>query len=217
MLKPGEIRACLEEAFSAETGAPGICCHLRFGWKPGRTVWSIRCGKTGELTAEVNLRMTEGNRFSEPEEQMRYLRFLSRYGAGRLSGMARAQTAVPESYLEGLAILEDLETAERCCVLDLYLPGEKRPCGKFRFGPADLLAVMAAQRETGYKAVPEILCELPEICYTKPARPVSSLLWMLDAKAELTRKYPQAPVVQSLADGGNPFGAGVLLRMGGSW
>lgn len=216
------------QLFRAEAAALGMPWSAGVFWHPGAVCCRLGQGRDGSLRAEVNLRTGETGAARGREEQERMLRFLARWSALRLRNLSRAAVTEPGSYLQGLAILEDLDRGERPFPLCLCLPGKKRPRGRFRLTPADLAAGAEAEKSLGFRVLPAFPAQLPEVGYYGTAEPASSLVRLLERLPETGKRFPDAPAVRALFENGRPltlrelagregaFEAGVLLRLGGT-
>ncbi|MBR5094395.1 MAG: hypothetical protein IK095_04805 [Oscillospiraceae bacterium] len=119
---------------------------LRPAWERDEPSGQIRRLPEGAVQVCIDLKALRGRLFAGAREQIASLWLTVRAMGERLRLLEQARCREPESYLEGLAMLDDLarwEREGRLCVCVPRLDKERAPLSGPR-GPGDLLAALRA-------------------------------------------------------------------------
>lgn len=190
---------------------------VRIDWSimKRRTLAILRQSGPGNLALEINLKAAERCGTD----------FLCRYVIPRVQNVRSAQLQMPDSYLQGLAWLEDLHgLSERGSIVMHLLPSAKelRKDRKCVFTAADLYGTVCAGEMC-------LLKQLPEICFCGGKTADSSLLRALNQAGVLLEQGSRIPIVRFASEGTSlcslrelcarcekeqdPFWCGALLRL----
>ena len=144
-MNTGEMRYILERELS---------CPVRFGWSAAETVVTLK-----NSGVEINLRMAKDGEG--------FLRFLARYAKAAVFLKKNAETAVPESWLHGLALRDAGADTLKLGLLDAKMPKRRT-----WFTPAALWCYCCASEDT---ETVSLLEELPEVGWYGGKYPESAL------------------------------------------
>ena len=137
------LKAYLEPLFRQERLTEA---SLSFSWERDGRVGSLHRERSGAVQLRLDLGRLQGRRFASGQEQRAAARAALYAVAERLRFLRAAPALMPESYLEGVALLLDREAWEREGRLVAYLPaltGAEAVPGAMG-GPGDLRCAMAA-------------------------------------------------------------------------
>ena len=199
-----EIRRRLEAGFCDAAEKYGFCWDVSFAWSFGDALCVLHCGD-GNCRAEVNL-LTVKRICADSESSI--LQFLPLYAAERLKLHDAEEDTVPESYLHGAALLEDI--CEETGRISLCLPGKKLPGKRFFFSAALLYCAVQAAESSAlqYGHILSRIAAVPEIGYCGAKKPELILPWLMG------QEKARGLLAQILrGEGDDPFSVGVRLRL----
>ncbi|MBQ4321080.1 MAG: hypothetical protein IJC35_02480 [Oscillospiraceae bacterium] len=200
-----KMRRSLEGFFHEATEKYGFRWDVSFAWTFGDTLCVLHCDEDN-CRAEINLPAVK--RICAASESSSVLQFLSLYAAKRWKLRYAEDDTVPESYLHGAALLEDIcEDRDR---ISLCLPGKKLPGNRFFFSAASLYCVAQAAESCAmqYGHLLSLMAKVPEIGYYDAKKPELIL-------PRLMRQEKARGLLEQIlyGEGDDPFSIGVRLRL----